>query len=263
LRTHYQRAVTPARCALLAAGAYEAKRLENSALAAFGDLASTPPASPEPSPVPATTKPTGNVLFLERDDAVQSAIVAGHLVPGRLDPEYEAREVVDRAFGGLFTSRLNSNLRERHGYTYGAFSSLVAHRDLGAWFLSSSVRADSTAQAVVEMDHEIERLSTDPLGPDEVTRATADLVQRRRARLEHDTLLLANLREPFAFDLSLAHEAGYASRLAALTSPALASAARSLAEAPFVTVVVAAPAQAAALREGGFEVVAADPNWLE
>jgi zinc protease len=202
-------------------------------------------------------------LFLERADAVQSAIVMGRVGPGRLEPGHEAREVVDGAFGGLFTSRLNSNLRERHGYTYGAFSTLVAHRDQGAWFSSSSVRADSTAPAVVQMVLEIERLLTEPLGPEEVARASADLVQRRWSRLEHDALLLAGVREPFVFDLPLTHEAGYAARLSSLTPDALADAARSLAGGPFVTAVVAAPEQAGELREQGFEVVAADPIWLE
>jgi predicted Zn-dependent peptidase len=194
---------------------------------------------------------------------VQSAIVAGHLLPGRLDSAHEARELSNNGFGGLFTSRLNSNLRERHGYTYGAFSAIVAYREEGAWFLSSSVHAQNTAPALLEMQREVERLRAEPLAAEELTRARADLIQRRRARLEHDTLLLTNLREPFIFDLPLNHEAGYAARLGALSPDAVQHAARSLSDAPLVFVVVAAPEQATALAEQGFAVAEADPSWLD
>lgn len=261
LRARYEEAVTPSRCALLAAGSYDATRLQASVLASFASWKGAV-ASAEVPP-PGTSSHGGEVLFLERPDAVQSAVVMGRLVPGRLDPSFEARELVDTAFGGLFTSRLNSNLRERHGFTYGAFSSLAVQRDQGAWFLSSNVHGETTARAVAEMGREVARLSSEPLAKDEVKRATADLIQERRSRLEHNTSLLASVREPFVYDLHLTHEVGYAERLSALTPDALEGAASSLLVGPLVTVVVAAPDQANELRRGGFSVVAADPTWLQ
>lgn len=263
LRTRHLEAIAPERCALLAAGTFSPVHLEAFVRARFGSWQAESDAPSLPDPAPARSGHSGRVLWLERADAVQSALVAGRLVPGRLDAAYEAREVVDRAFGGLFTSRLNTNLRERHGFTYGAFSNLVAYRDVGVWYLASSVHAEHTAPAVLELHREILRLQAEPLLPEEVTRARADLVERRRARLEHDTLLLATLREPFTFGLPLGHARGYAERLGALGPTALADASRSLGDGAFVTVVVATREQAGALGSQGFEVVEADPSWLE
>jgi zinc protease len=253
----------PERCALFAAGSHDQRALEDAAQAAFGDWPKRAAVQPKPVLVPQQMLHAGEVLFLGREDAVQSAFVIASALPNRMDPGYHAREVINDLFGGLFTSRLNTNLRERHAYTYGAASRTFASRDLGAWFLSTSVHTDVTAAALGEAHGEVARLAREPATAQEIARARADLIQRRRSRLEHNTRLLADLSEALTFDLPLDHSSKYPTLLDALAREELDSAARQLSSGPFVTVVVGAKPVESTLSELGMTVKPVDPTWLE
>ena len=67
--------------------------------------------------------------------------------------------VMNKALGGLFSSRINMNLREEHGYTYGASSQFVFRRSAGPFLVGTGVRTDVTAPAVCEILKELERHS--------------------------------------------------------------------------------------------------------
>ena len=95
---------------------------------------------------------------MDRPGAVQSALWLAQLAPKRSEAGYEKRELVTTLFGGLFTSRLNLNLREEHAYTYGAHAQNLATTHWGALYLSTSVRTDVTADALKEALKELERL---------------------------------------------------------------------------------------------------------
>ena len=82
----------------------------------------------------------------------------GHVGVARSNPEYVAIEVMNTALGGLVSSRINLNLREKHGYTYGASSAFVFRRGAGPFLVGTSVRTDVTAPAIAEIFHEIERM---------------------------------------------------------------------------------------------------------
>lgn len=262
LKERHRRELGPERCALLVAGSFEQRGLEESAQAAFADWPKSAPGTTSPSPAPQPVH-LGELLFLPRADAVQSAIIIARPLPNRMDPGYEARQVVDDLFGGLFTSRLNTNLRERHAFTYGASSRAYASRDTGAWFLSTSVHTEVTAEALQEAYGEVARLVAEPPTDEELARARADLIQRRRSRLEHDTRLLADLAEAFAFELPLEYSSQYAARLDALGREDFDAAARNLSSGPLVTVVVGAKEVEAALSAGGQTVTPVDASWLE
>ncbi len=92
-------------------------------------------------------------------------------MPKRSEPGYEGRELLTRLFGGIFTSRLNLNLREEHAYTYGAHAQYVANRNWGAFYIATSVRTDVTAEALKETLKELSLLRDPklgrPLGQDE------------------------------------------------------------------------------------------------
>ena len=82
--------------------------------------------------------------------AVQSALFVAQPFPKRSEPGHEAREVLNTLLGGVFTSRLNMNLREDHAYTYGVSSVDIATRDWGAFVVMTQVRTDVTGDALVE-----------------------------------------------------------------------------------------------------------------
>ncbi len=104
----------------------------------------------------ATTAPTGRtILLVDKQDAPQSVIMIGGLAPDRFCKDYQAIEVMNNLFGGSFSSRLNMNLREDKGYTYGAGSYFMMDRYYGSWIASSSVQTKVTVPAIEEFRKEI------------------------------------------------------------------------------------------------------------
>jgi len=86
----------------------------------------------------------------------------------RSTPEYPAIDVMNSVLGGLFSSRINMNLREKNGYTYGAFSQFGYYRDGGVFYSGAQVRTDVTAPAAKELFTELNRMRTDPPTPAEL-----------------------------------------------------------------------------------------------
>ncbi len=121
------------------------------------------------------------VLIVDRPDAVQTVIE--FIMPG---PTYgDARRtqywLLNTLLGGSFTSRLNLNLREEHGYTYGARSSFRMHKDSGNLVATASVRADATGESVSEFLHEFARLSSGDVSAEDASKVRetlrTDLIQ--------------------------------------------------------------------------------------
>ncbi len=108
-------------------------------------------------------------------DAPQSEVRVGHRGLSRRAPDYFDAMVMNAVLGGLFSSRINLNLREEHGYTYGAFSAFEWRRAAGPFVVSTAVRSDATADAVREIIGEIERMRQEEISPDELTLVTSYL----------------------------------------------------------------------------------------
>ena len=77
-------------------------------------------------------------------DAPQSELRVGHVGVPRLHPDYFSIVVMNAILGGLFSSRINLNLREAHAYTYGAFSSFDWRKAAGPFTVATAVRSDVT-----------------------------------------------------------------------------------------------------------------------
>jgi zinc protease len=93
----------------------------------------------------------------------------------RSDPDALVASVMNSLLGGKFTSRINLNLRERHGYTYGAHSHFSKRRGPGPFTISAAVENQSAAPAIKEVLFELERLRSEPVPTDEVSE-TVDYV---------------------------------------------------------------------------------------
>lgn len=96
------------------------------------------------------------VVLAHRPGALQSAVRVGHVGMERTAPDYFAATVMNSILGGMFTSRLNMNLRERLGYTYGVSSGFTMRRLPGPFQVSTSVQTEVTAHAVSEILREID-----------------------------------------------------------------------------------------------------------
>ncbi|MDB5022036.1 MAG: peptidase domain protein [Pedobacter sp.] len=99
-------------------------------------------------------------VFLEKPDAVQSAIRMGRLAINRTHPDFAGLQVLNCLLGGYFGSRLMANIREDKGYTYGIGSAVVSLRDAGYFFIATEVGADVCAAALTEIEKEITLLKT-------------------------------------------------------------------------------------------------------
>ena len=116
------------------------------------------------------------VVLVDRPGAAQSVLRLGRVGPPRDTPNQVEIEVMNTLLGGSFTSRLNDNLREQHGYSYGAFSGFDYRRVAGAFQAASDVQTSVTADALREFVKELTRIRT---------RASAEEVERARNYLAY------------------------------------------------------------------------------
>lgn len=122
-----------------------------------------------PAPaLPAVANPVNpakgvRIVLVDRPASVQSTVIIGR--PGFVatDPDYLPLLAVNHVLGGAVSSRLNTNLREKHGFTYGAFSGLDIRRGAGAFRLSTEVRTNATDSAIVEAVNEYRRIVNEPV----------------------------------------------------------------------------------------------------
>ncbi|MBI2968332.1 MAG: insulinase family protein [Bacteroidetes bacterium] len=106
--------------------------------------------------------------FLEKKDAVQSAIFIGRPLFNRTHPDWHALVITNTILGGYFGSRLMQNIREKMGYTYGIYSSLVSMERGGYFFILSEVGSGQTAKAVDAIYGEMKKITCEPVSPDEL-----------------------------------------------------------------------------------------------
>jgi zinc protease len=126
----------------------------------------------------ATTGETRSSRALElvaKSDAAQTELRLGHLGISRSHPDYFSVVVMNALLGGLFSSRINLNLRERHGYTYGASSYFDWRREPGPFVISTAVQSEVSADAVRETLSEIDGMRSKEVPADELSLATSYL----------------------------------------------------------------------------------------
>lgn len=116
-----------------------------------------------------------STVVVHKSDAPQSELRVGHGGVPRAHPDYLAITVMNAILGGLFSSRINLNLRERNAYTYGASSGYDWRRAAGPFVASTAVKTEVTDKAVVEILREIEAMRAAPPTADELSLATSYL----------------------------------------------------------------------------------------
>lgn len=232
--------VTPTTTSVVVVGDIDSGQLLQQANELFGSW-SAKAGVPAPEPALPAAQST-RILLVDRPGAVQTALFALQPFPSRNQPGHEAREVMTSLFGGLFTSRLNMNLREEHAYTYGARASLIATRLFGLFALSTSVERDVTAESVEQMLYELRALRdpalNKPLTAQEIQRAKADLTHELGASLEHTGHIAGNVGEQITLGLPLDYYARYPSLIEGLGSDAIQQAAQLVDPAQLLIVVV-------------------------
>lgn len=168
-RARYQ----PAAVTLVIAGDVRVPDVEALAARVFGSWTGGTPPAIETIDRPSRT--TRAVHLVVKEDAPQSELRVGHVGLPRAHPDFFDVVVMNALLGGLFSSRINLNLREEHAYTYGAFSGYDWRRAAGPFSVSTAVKSDVTADAAREILREVERMRADPVTEEELSLATSYL----------------------------------------------------------------------------------------
>ena len=155
------RLYTPAHATVIAVGDATHERLAGLVADAFGDWSAPGDAGApllEIDTLPVPPLDSGRVITVHRSGSAQSEVRMGHIGLPRSAPDYHALLVMNMVLGGQFVSRINMNLREEKGYTYGARTSFEFRKGPGPFVFQASVQSDVTAEAVREVLHEIEAI---------------------------------------------------------------------------------------------------------
>jgi len=263
----HRRVYVPSNLAVIAVGNVTLEGLAPDVERLFG-RASGPPF---PAPTATITPQQPNqlrVLLVDRKDSVQSAIFAVQPFPKRSEPGFEAREILGTLLGGLFTSRLNLNLREKHAYTYGVHGQALGTRQWGAFLVATDVKTETTADSLFELLSELERAKDPargaPIQDQETARARADLVHSLGARLEHTSSMADAMRTAFAEGLAADYYAKYPALVASIPTSEVIEQAKRLDPRRLLVIIVGDRAQIQpSLKQHGFEVELADPRLVE
>ncbi|MDR1727399.1 MAG: insulinase family protein [Acidobacteriota bacterium] len=162
--------------------------------------AAAPPAPPAP-PGGDGRAPSRRVIVIDRPGAPQTVLRIGHVGVSRSHPDYVALDVMNTVFGGMFSSRVNQNLRERHGYTYGASSVFAFRRGAGPFLVGTSVQTEATAPAVTEIFREIDRMREEAVSDAELEAARDSIARSLPGEFETTSAAASSIGQLFVHGL--------------------------------------------------------------
>jgi zinc protease len=204
----------PNNAALIVSGQITVDELKPLVERALGDWARGTAAPPFQGQ-PATTG--ARLVLVDKGAAPQTQLRVASIGLPRSTPDYESVVVMNEALGGLFSSRINLNLREQHGYTYGASSQFVFRRSPGPFLIASGVRTDATGPAVNEILKEVRRMRETDLSPEELTLAKDSLIRSLPSQFETSSRVTNSTSNIFVYDLGLDYYARLPDRYAAVS----------------------------------------------
>jgi zinc protease len=183
IRAYYARAFVPRAATLIVAG-----DVTHEAVVAAADAALASWTGPAPEAGPSglvapvellgPEARTASILLVDRPGAPQSELRIGHTAPPRATPAYHELITLNAILGGDFSSRINRNLREAKGFTYGARTAFDLRRAGGSFVCQTSVQADATAPAIAEVLRECAAIRLDgAVEAVELMRAKASLTR--------------------------------------------------------------------------------------
>ena len=173
----------------------------------------------KPRPVPALTLPPfprlskREIIALEKSGTTQAQVwVIGRLFQAT-DPDAIPMRVANLTLGGLFTSRLNLNLREKHGYSYGVSSSVSLMRQTGSFSARGGIVAKNTVEAVAEYEKELQKFSSGDVSDAELAASKEALVRGLPAALETNDAVSNAMGNLVSLGLPLDYYRTYAARV--------------------------------------------------
>ncbi len=204
VRAFYDRAFVPTRARFVVVGDISASEAGALLASRFGSWKAA--AAPQMIPV-VSVSPASNsavrLFLIDKPGAAQSVISLGGPGVSRFSPDYPALVVMNTLLGESFSSRLNQNLRETKGYTYGIGSRFGWSPVPGAFRISSGVRTDVTDSSLVEIFKELHAIQDSAVSPVELARSKAYVALGIPGNFETNGGIAAQLVELNTFGLPL------------------------------------------------------------
>jgi len=219
----YQSTYSPKNAALILVGDLTESEAKKLATDAFGSWKGTATAAPIP---PTGTTANSRIVIVDKPGSVQTVVLAGQLGVKRSDPDYEKLDLMNTVLGGLFSSRINLNLREDKGYSYGAFSFVGQNRGVGNFLAGASVRGDVTGPSVTEVLKEVTKIRDGGVTADELRMAKESTTRSLPANFETTFSTAGTIAGIYMYDLPLDYYQTLPARLASITTDDVAAVAK-------------------------------------
>lgn len=222
LSNFWTKGFVPGNAALVVAGDITQAELRDIATKYFGQWKGSAPTAKAPAPTAAGSR---KIIIVDKPGSPQTQLRIGSVGIARSNPDYVPVDVMNTTLGGLFSSRINMNLREKNGYTYGAFSRFFARRGEGPFFVGTGVRTDVTAPAVKEIFSEIDRMVNTDVTADELATAKDSIARSLPGNFETTPSAAGSISELFVYSLPLDYYRSLPARIHAVTAADVKSAA--------------------------------------
>lgn len=196
VKAHHQKLIQPTGATLIVTGAIDQASLKTALDETLHGWVSTDTTELKSRALqPQAQAP--QVHWVDFPGSSQSAIAVVRSVKGNTQSQTPlADELFNRIYGGDFTSRLNMNLREDKGYTYGAYSALFQNPQAGLWFIGAMVKGETTSASLQEIYGELERIMSEgSVTAEELERARGGLIKGFPNRFEKIASVASTLSE--------------------------------------------------------------------
>ena len=216
LKTFHESQFRPANAVLVVAGDVKADAVMPMLERAFGGWkGAAAAAAATAGNAPQLT--ARRVYLIDKPGAAQSQIRIGWIGVPRSTPDYFPLRVLNTILGESFTSRLNMNLREVHGYAYGASSRFDMRASAGAFYAAAGVQTDKTGDALKEFFNELSRIH-EPVDPAELEKAKTYLALQMPRNFETTRGTADALAQAWVYDLPADYYTTYADKVRAVTA---------------------------------------------
>jgi predicted Zn-dependent peptidase len=239
VRAFYDRVMRPDRTTFVVVGDVTQGSITSALEKRFGAWTARGAAPHDPAISVAPLQQTSTRLYLvDKPNAAQSVVTIGWPGVDRRSPDYPALMVMNTMLGGSFTSRLNMNLRETRGYSYGASSGFAFRLVPGPFTASAAVRTNVTDSSLVEFFNELRGIRDRAPTDDELARARAYVELGLPQSLESTSQIASQIANLGVYGFTLQVLPNFASRVRAVTAADVQRVARTYLTPDRATVVV-------------------------
>ncbi|MEP7324303.1 MAG: pitrilysin family protein, partial [Gemmatimonadota bacterium] len=216
VRAFYQAHYGPGNATMVIAGDVTLTEARAAVMQRFGNWRAPAAAAAPVTSTTAVDRAT-TVFLVDKPGAAQSVITIGRPGVERSNPDYAAIEVMNTLLGGSFSSRLNQNLRETRGYTYGAGSGFAYRLAPGPFAARAAVRTDVTDSSLIEFFAEFRRIRDTAVSAVELERAKSYLALGLAAEFETTSQMAGEIADLVHFGLPMTYYDDYVNKVMAVT----------------------------------------------